>query len=193
MTHQDYYFVLGIPRDESARGIRKAFRDQARRHHPDRAGPNGAPRFRDVVEAYRVLSDPEQRRAYDADRATAVPVRDECHEEDLSRAGIEWCAPARRRPARNLFCDVVLSRREARSGGILPVRIPVRICAHCRGAGPAIDPVCARCGATGMFEAELTIPLVLPPRTRTGAIVELSLDRFGMRGVWVRARIRIAA
>jgi HSP20 family molecular chaperone IbpA len=44
------------------RGIRAAFRDLARKHHPDIAGPRGAPAFREAVEAYRALSDPEARR-----------------------------------------------------------------------------------------------------------------------------------
>lgn len=61
----DYYVVLGVPHDESAAGIRAAFRGLAKRHHPDRAGGTDAVRFREVAEAYGVLSDEAQRRRHD--------------------------------------------------------------------------------------------------------------------------------
>jgi DnaJ-class molecular chaperone len=57
--------VLGIRRDESPAGIRAAFRDLARRYHPDRAGPAGTRFFQDLVEAYAVLSNHERRASYD--------------------------------------------------------------------------------------------------------------------------------
>jgi DnaJ-class molecular chaperone len=75
MARKDYYLLLGISRGESSSGIRKAFRDLARRHHPDHAGPAGTPMFRDVVEAYRVLSDPQRRREYDAELGIPIRIR----------------------------------------------------------------------------------------------------------------------
>ena len=64
MVRKDYYLILGVSRRESPRGIQDAFRELAKRYHPDRAGPGGAPRFQDVREAYEVLSDPEKRKLY---------------------------------------------------------------------------------------------------------------------------------
>jgi molecular chaperone DnaJ len=75
MPVKDYYLVLGVPRESSQQGIRSAFRDLARRHHPDVAGPEGARAFRDAVEAYRVLSDPEARQNHDARLAETAPFR----------------------------------------------------------------------------------------------------------------------
>jgi DnaJ-class molecular chaperone len=72
---KNYYVILGVPREVSERGIRTAFRDLARRHHPDIAGPEGAAAFREAVEAYRVLSDPEARKHHDARLAEGVSVR----------------------------------------------------------------------------------------------------------------------
>jgi molecular chaperone DnaJ len=63
---RSYYVVLGVPRDESSAGIRAAYRDLVTRYHPDRAGPRATPLFQEVVEAYRVLSDPRARASYDA-------------------------------------------------------------------------------------------------------------------------------
>ncbi|MBW2527026.1 MAG: J domain-containing protein [Deltaproteobacteria bacterium] len=65
MAKRDYYLVLGVSPNESVPGIRAAFRDLVRRYHPDRAGPDGTRFYREIVEAYAVLSDDEQRAAYD--------------------------------------------------------------------------------------------------------------------------------
>jgi curved DNA-binding protein CbpA len=65
MRRADCYAVLGVAPDESPDGIRHAYRLLVRRHHPD-AGAADAERFRELTEAYEVLSDPERRRRYDA-------------------------------------------------------------------------------------------------------------------------------
>lgn len=62
---RDYYLILGVPRVETGGGIQAAFRALAKRYHPDLAGQAGAQRFREVMEAYEVLSDPVRRRGYD--------------------------------------------------------------------------------------------------------------------------------
>jgi curved DNA-binding protein CbpA len=61
---RDYYLVLGVSQDETARGIHDAYRQLVKKHHPDHAGPEEAQAFRDVVEAYEMLSDAEKRRRY---------------------------------------------------------------------------------------------------------------------------------
>lgn len=64
MLKRDYYTILGISRTESASGIRTAFRELARRYHPERIGPQGARFLQELLTAYRVLLDPEKRRHY---------------------------------------------------------------------------------------------------------------------------------
>ncbi len=70
---KDFYAVLGVAQDASADAIKKAYRKLARQHHPDaNAGDSVSERrFKEVGEAYSVLSDPEQRQQYDAVRAMA--------------------------------------------------------------------------------------------------------------------------
>jgi curved DNA-binding protein len=67
MEYRDYYAVLGVDRKASAEDIKKAYRRLARKYHPDvNAEPDAEDRFKEVGEAYEVLSDPEKRSAYDA-------------------------------------------------------------------------------------------------------------------------------
>lgn len=67
MEFKDYYAVLGVPRDATADQIKKAWRQLARKYHPDVSKePDAAARMSEVNEANAVLSDPEKRAAYDA-------------------------------------------------------------------------------------------------------------------------------
>ncbi|MHA1271621.1 MAG: molecular chaperone DnaJ [Candidatus Helarchaeota archaeon] len=63
---RDYYEVLGISRDASTEEIKSAFRKLALKYHPDRnKSPEATEKFKEIGEAYEVLSDPDKRRIYD--------------------------------------------------------------------------------------------------------------------------------
>ncbi|MBX5475687.1 MAG: molecular chaperone DnaJ [Clostridia bacterium] len=64
---RDYYEILGVPRDADAETIKKAFRKLARQYHPDAnpGDPEAEAKFKEINEAYEVLSDPEKRARYD--------------------------------------------------------------------------------------------------------------------------------
>ena len=70
MEYKKYYDILGIDKKANQQDIKQAYRRLARKYHPDVADikkePNAEEKFKDVQEAYKVLSDPEKRQAYDA-------------------------------------------------------------------------------------------------------------------------------
>ncbi|MCX8062059.1 MAG: DnaJ domain-containing protein, partial [Anaerolineales bacterium] len=66
MAQRDYYEILGVPRNASAEDLKAAFRRLARQYHPDvNKSPDAEEKFKEINEAYAVLSDPERRAAYD--------------------------------------------------------------------------------------------------------------------------------
>src|SRR5512141_2620602 len=66
MSKRDYYEVLGVPRDADDTALKSAYRKLALQYHPDRNKEAAASeRFKEINEAYEVLSDPEKRQMYD--------------------------------------------------------------------------------------------------------------------------------
>ena len=87
---RDFYKILGVPRNASQDEIQSAYRKLARAYHPDvNSDPAAEERFKDVSEAYDVLSDPQTRRRYDAFGPDFRQVRDDADPETWrrSRAG----------------------------------------------------------------------------------------------------------
>lgn len=72
---EDYYAILGVPIDADSDMLKRAYRQLARRFHPDLAGPDGALEMKRINRAYAVLSDPEQRQHYDTIIGGVIDLR----------------------------------------------------------------------------------------------------------------------
>lgn len=85
---RDFYAALGVPRTASQEEIQRAYRELARELHPDvNKAPEAEERFKEVSEAYAVLSDPEQRERYDAFGAGFRRVPEDVDPKTWARAG----------------------------------------------------------------------------------------------------------
>jgi molecular chaperone DnaJ len=163
----DYYKTLGVDKKASADDIKKAYRKLARKYHPDtNKEPAAEERFKEISEAYDVLSDPEKRKKYDrgglfaganpfgggaAGGATAADFGG--FSDILSGIFNTGGGRTRTRPAtergRDLETTVSLSFDQAVTGAQVPVSVSTHsACPTCRGTGaepgtqPVVCPVC---------------------------------------------------
>lgn len=74
-TPDNYYAILGVPIDADADTLKRAYRQLARRYHPDLAGPEGALQMKRINRAYDVLSDAEKRLNYDTIIGGSIDLR----------------------------------------------------------------------------------------------------------------------
>ncbi len=166
-TDKDYYELLGIPRDADDGAIKKAFRRLAHELHPDvSAQPETEARFREVTEAYEVLSNSETRALYDRyghaglrsggftpthfDIGGLSDLFAAFFGDDIFGAGARQ--PRRARGA-DIAAEVEIDLADAARGTTVPVPFEVAVnCAVCGGDGvePGTQPIrCERCDGSG--------------------------------------------
>jgi len=220
MFRRDYYLILGVPRSETAAGIHAAYRDLAKQHRPDIAGPSGAGRFREITEAYKILSDPVQRRKHDYDlaeseRAPSIGILRRPPEPIVPQAPSLFYRPEgifpssdelfdryirnftgigvpKAETAEGLNLEVVLTPGEASVGGMLPVTVPVfEECPVCRGTGEDWPFPCLHCHAQGLIERRETVRIKIPPGILHGTVFELPLRELGIHNFYLRVHVLI--
>jgi molecular chaperone DnaJ len=176
-TQRDYYEILGLPRGASDADVKRAFRKLAQKWHPDVNTEGGADhRFKEINEAYQVLSDPQRRRAYDLfGRSGVGDIPDEYGPfqgfgtfGDLFDAFFGGPAgAAARRPhppaGSDLRYDLTVTFAESIAGTEKEIAFDtLDRCATCGGSGakPGTSPTtCPQCGGRG--EVRITRPTML--------------------------------
>jgi DnaJ-class molecular chaperone len=222
MPAKNYYVVLGVPRGESAAGIRAAYHELARRMHLDITGSAGTNRFQQIDEAYEVLSDSGRRRAHDREfgeleHGMEIPVHRQplrwpiapepislfgrpeqtrpsfdAFRERYFRNFTGWNVP-KAEHAESLTLDVALSPAEAFYGCTVPVGVPVfGACPACGGRGQVFPFRCMECAASGLVEEQRTLRVRVPPRVRSGTVLEAPLDMFGIGNLYLRVQVSIS-
>jgi molecular chaperone DnaJ len=168
---RDYYEVLGVARDADERAIKKAFRALARELHPDVSDdPGSEERFREVAEAYEVLSKAETRELYDRygheglrtggfrptdfDLGSLSDLLSAFFGDDVF-GGMTGARRGRRRGG-DLLAEVEIELVEAARGAVRSVPLSVAAtCDACGGSGaePGTEPeTCPQCGGAGRLQ-----------------------------------------
>lgn len=166
---KDYYEILGVPRNATEAEIKKAFRSLALKYHPDRNPSNkeAEEKFKEINEAYSVLSDSEKRANYDrygtpegvgagfgAFTGTAFS---DIFEDIFGDFFGTFTGQRRPRPTKgdDLRYDLDITLEEAAFGTEKKIEVPRwERCDTCHGSGarPGTDPVqCPNCGGSGQI------------------------------------------
>ena len=186
---KDYYEVLGVPKDSSEKDLKGAYRKLAMKYHPDRSEePDAEEKFKELSEAYAVLSDPEKRQKYD--QFGHAGINSQYSQEDLFRGvnfedllrgfgfgggggrgggesifdmffggGGRSRGPAR---GRDLRYDIQITLEQAATGLESTIEVPrTENCSTCRGSGakPGTSPtVCSNCHGSGQITRAQNTP-----------------------------------
>ena len=172
---RDYYEILGVTRTADDAGLKSAFRKLAMEHHPDRNGgcEDASGRFKEINEAYSVLSDAQKRAAYDRFGHAGVngpqggaggfsgdagdifnDVFGDVFGEMFGGGRRQSNGPQR---GQDLRYDLEILLEQAYAGAEVEIKVPAAItCEVCDGSGakPGTSPtVCGTCGGAGRVRA----------------------------------------
>ena len=179
MGNKDYYEILGVDRKASLEEIKKAYRNLAKKYHPDLNPKNrkeAEEKFKEIAEAYEVLSDPQKRAQYDRFGKVGNIPNTDFGEGDFGRVedlfgdfgdifdtffgGTKTTSRASTRPrnGEDLVYEINVSFEEAVFGANKIVEIIHKeVCPDCNGTGGKNGKgfkTCPRCNGTGMITEE---------------------------------------
>ncbi len=181
MSKRDYYEVLGVDRNASETDIKKAFRKLARKYHPDvNPGDKDAEtKFKEINEAYEVLSDPQKRAQYDQFGHAAFGQgggdpgfggfggfggADFGGFGDIFEMFFGGGGQRRRGPVKgaDLRYNLEISFEEAAFGVEKTIKVPrTEMCGKCKGSGasPGTSPkTCPKCNGAGQLQYTQSTP-----------------------------------
>ncbi|MCW2543073.1 MAG: dnaJ2 [Frankiales bacterium] len=196
-VEKDYYAALGVPKSAVAADIKKAYRKLAAELHPDR-NPGGEERFKEVSEAYDVLSDPTKRKDYDEARelfgSGGPRPRGGFDASDLFQGGGGSFSDlfggifsggggrqTRQAPRRgqDIETAITLPFLEALKGATVPIRLATEgACDTCRGSGaapgtsPKTCPICKGQGVVSRNQGAFAFAEPCTSCRGTGSLIE---------------------
>jgi molecular chaperone DnaJ len=160
---EDYYKTLGVERDASFDEIKKAYRKLALKYHPDQnkdSQKESEAKFKEVSEAYSVLSDPKKKETFDKYGTADANARNGWQSgfsdfPDLDDVFSGFFGRSRRGSNVNVQMQVTLE--EVASGVEKQITFPkTKICASCSGLGGS-GPPCKHCGGYGKIKQQMGI------------------------------------
>ena len=182
---RDYYDVLGVAPDARADEIKRAYRQLARRYHPDISGEERGAAFIEVSRAYEVLGNAGRRREYDARRhGLPQPGRSEWLNDEVAIDFPSVSSVLDRMqhaffgdlPLISRSAEIVLSPREAFYGTHVPLDVPLRrTCPRCGGRGEVWEEWCLICAGAGEVASAHELRVRIPSGVRDGARFRFSV------------------
>lgn len=176
MAKKDFYEVLGLSRTASDDEIKRAYKKLAMKYHPDRnqGDASAEERFKEIKEAYEILSDAQKRAAYDQFGHAGVDASiggaggfgagqgfggfggfGDIFSDIFGGGGRGFSGP---RPGDDLEYRLSLTLEQAVAGAKVDIQVPRReLCDLCHGSGaaPGSEPeTCSTCGGTGKIRAQ---------------------------------------
>jgi molecular chaperone DnaJ len=185
---KDFYGILGVPRDADDTALKKAYRNLARAYHPDRnpGDKKAEDRFKEISEAYSILSDAEKRAQYDrfgtvggggGGEAGFGTIFEDLFEGFFGGGGGNR-SRSRARRGDDLRYDLEISLEDAAQGIETKLQVPrLETCETCRGAGveagsqPEVCGTCRGQGQVRFTQGFLTVARPCPNCRGEGRII----------------------
>jgi DnaJ-class molecular chaperone len=204
VKYKDYYQALGVAKAATEDEIRTAFRKLARKYHPDvNPGDKSAEeKFKEINEAYEVLSDPDKRKRYDQLGPNWEAGEDFTPPPGWERAGANGGfedifsgggtgnfsdffeslfgrrgarATAFRMAGQNVEAEITLALEEAHGGGPRPIQFDATVtCPECDGTGTSNGKTCPVCRGAGVVRRRKTVEVTIPSGVRAGSVIRLA-------------------
>ena len=180
----DYYRILGVPKNATQEQIKQAFREKAKRYHPD-VNPEGQTFFKKILEAYETLSNPEKRKAYDQQittfstfkellkvKPTDIKLKLEISLEEAFNGTDRWITFDRRTVCNicngeGVYDNSTFEKCEKCKGrGYLEILGIKTVCFDCKGEGSKLVNPCPLCKGRGVSEKAETLKVKIPAGTK---------------------------
>ena len=192
---RDYYDVLGVSPDAGADEIKRAYRQLARRYHPDISGDDRGAMFLEVSRAYEVLRDPARRRSYNSSLGRGADLL--ADEIAIDFPSVSSVLDRMRHSffgdgGATLSAEIAVSGEEAFWGTVVTMHVPFqRTCARCGGRGEVWADWCGTCRGRGELTVEHDVRLRIPPGVQSGFRFRFSVSPQDAAPTVVDVRIRI--
>lgn len=199
ITTKDYYEILGVPRNAGEKEIKAAYRRLARKYHPDlnKGDKQAEEKFKELAEAFAVLSDPDKRAKYDRGGHEAFGPEfnpfagSDFGQFDVGMGDLSQLfemfglggagaarAPRGRRARRggDLQLELRVPFMQAVLGGTVELAIPREtLCTNCAGSGvkPGTGEPCPACGGAGRVVTQERVKTRLPAGIEDGTTLRL--------------------